>query len=80
MPLPPGPEEPRVVQTLRWVYQPIAVMERCRRRYGRVFTMRLAGWPPMLLISDADLIKQIWRRACRWSGVLDGGAETGETP
>ncbi len=33
-------------------------VERCRQRYGKRFTVRLAGTPPMVNISEPDQIKQ----------------------
>lgn len=39
--LPPGPGAPGVVQTLLWMYRPIQFAERCYRRYGEIFTLRL---------------------------------------
>ncbi|MEA2127041.1 MAG: hypothetical protein QOI80_3823, partial [Solirubrobacteraceae bacterium] len=32
--LPPGPTQPPVVQTLRWLARPISFLEACRRRFG----------------------------------------------
>src|SRR5918999_1736736 len=38
----PGPSLPRPVQTARWIFRWTRVMERCRERYGDVFTLDLA--------------------------------------
>src|SRR5438309_4832556 len=43
MPLPPGPRIPATVQTLLWITRPLDFMERCRRRYGDIFTVRFNG-------------------------------------
>jgi cytochrome P450 len=39
--LPPGPGLPMLAQTLLWMFRPLPFMERCRARYGDVFTVRL---------------------------------------
>ena len=39
--LPPGPGRPHAWQMLRYQREPLAYVERCARRYGPVFTMRL---------------------------------------
>ena len=43
MPLPPGPRIPATMQTLLWITRPLDFMERCRRRYGDIFTVRFNG-------------------------------------
>jgi cytochrome P450 len=40
-PLPPGPGRPQALQMLRYQREPLAYVERCAKRYGRVFTLRL---------------------------------------
>ena len=39
--LPPGPRWPSLIQTTAWWNRPIALLERCRARYGKRFTLRL---------------------------------------
>jgi cytochrome P450 family 135 len=57
--LPPGPRAPRAVQMFEWVARPIPFLERCRRRYGDMFTARfLIG--DIVFISDPGLIKQVF--------------------
>jgi cytochrome P450 len=58
--LPPGPRMPKVLQTLGWWARPTAFLERCRRRYGRRFTIRFAGERPFVLISDPVELKQLF--------------------
>ena len=43
-PLPPGPEQPPLVQTVRWLFSPISFMESCRRRYGDAFSVTFLGF------------------------------------
>jgi cytochrome P450 len=36
-------------------------MERCRRRYGKRFTIRLLNAPPFVMLSDPDEIKEVFQ-------------------
>lgn len=57
--LPNGPHVPAVLQIFRWLRQPIAMLEACRRRYGDTFTLRFPGFDPLVLVSDPAAIKEI---------------------
>ncbi len=57
--LPAGPRFPAAVQTLGFVTRHTAFLERCRRRYGSRFTLRLIGGPPIVMISDPHEIKEL---------------------
>jgi cytochrome P450 family 135 len=61
MSLPPGPREPRAVQTLEWIVRPTAFLRRCARRHGEPFTIR-THWAdgPMVLVSHPDDVKAIF--------------------
>jgi len=58
--LPPGPRQPKAIQTLGWWTRPIALFETCRARYGKRFTLRLLGQPPLVMLSDPDEVKQVF--------------------
>ena len=58
--LPPGPSWPILVQSIAWWTRPVPFMERCRDKYGGRFTMRLAGTPPFVTISDPAEIKELF--------------------
>src|SRR5215211_6734532 len=59
--LPPGPPEPPLLQTLRWLVRPIAFLESCRRRYGDAFSVRFLGFQsPMVMVSDPEAIKALY--------------------
>lgn len=58
--LPPGPRMPALLQTLGTWSRPTAFLERSRARYGKRFTQRLVGQPPLVMISDPEEIKQIF--------------------
>jgi cytochrome P450 len=58
--LPPGPRQPKSLQTLGWWARPVAYLERCRERYGKRFTIRLLATPPFVMLSDADEVKELF--------------------
>lgn len=57
--LPPGPRTPGPVQTLRWMYRPIPFMERCRERYGPIFSIKLGPAGHVFVIADPRAAKQV---------------------
>ena len=57
--LPPGPKLPAAVQTLGFATRHTGFLERCRRRYGSAFTLRLIASPPIVMISDPQEIKEL---------------------
>src|SRR3954465_205083 len=58
--LPPGPTAPPVVQVARWIARPTDFMNKTRRDYGDVFTLRFASVGPIVFVSEPTLIKQIF--------------------
>src|SRR3954452_12255717 len=58
--LPPGPTTPSVVQVARWIARPTEFMNKSRRDYGDVFTVRFASVGRVVFVSDPALIKQIF--------------------
>src|ERR687893_48095 len=60
MALPHGPTAPVAWQTAAWVARPGPFMERCRRRYGDVFTVKLPISGDAVFVSDPDAIKQVF--------------------
>jgi len=58
--LPPGPRAPAAWQTILAWRRPTALLERCRARYGRRFTLRVLGQPPFVVLSDPEEIKQVF--------------------
>ncbi|WP_158088527.1 cytochrome P450 [Thermoactinospora rubra] len=59
--LPPGPKMPPLLQTVWFMANPTRAFARCRERYGPVFTLRLAGFPPDVLVAKADLAELVYR-------------------
>jgi cytochrome P450 family 135 len=58
--LPPGPKAPRALQTARWIARPAAFMEDAARRYGDMFTLRIANEGTWVFVSDPDAVKQVF--------------------
>ena len=58
--LPPGPSAPRPLQTARWIARPAAFMEDAARRYGDMFTLRIANEGTWVFISHPDAVKQVF--------------------
>jgi cytochrome P450 len=48
------------VQTIGWWKRTGPYMERCRRRYGKRFTLRLLETPPFVMLSDPDEVKEVF--------------------
>lgn len=57
--LPPGPRMPTVLQTVGWWNRPLAYTVRLQRRYGKRFSMRLLGLPPLVMLSDPDDLREV---------------------
>jgi cytochrome P450 family 135 len=58
--LPPGPRMPRAVQAVGWTQRPLPFLERCQRRYGDTFTMRILHWGDWVLLCDPDDVKEVF--------------------
>ena len=57
--LPPGPTLPSALQALGWALRPLPFMESCRRRYGDIFTLRVRGGRPWVLLSDPEDVGKV---------------------
>ncbi|HEY4026058.1 MAG TPA: cytochrome P450 [Candidatus Dormibacteraeota bacterium] len=57
--LPPGPRLPAWLQTILWFAWPAGFLERCARRHGDVFTLRLALGPPTVMVSEPRLVERV---------------------
>lgn len=58
--LPPGPSSTPIEQTKEFTYNIIPFLDRCQQNYGNCFTLRLAGMPDMVIVSDPDLARQVF--------------------
>jgi cytochrome P450 len=61
MPLPPEPPQSPLMQTLAWIYRPLAFMAQNRERIGGAFSVHFVGFErPMVLISDPAAVKALY--------------------
>src|SRR5437763_14009875 len=60
MALPPGPSWPPALQTAAWIARPAPFMERCRRRFGDTFTVRLAQVGTFVFTTDPSALKTVF--------------------
>ena len=58
--LPDGPRRPRAVQAWLWLKKPTWFLDRCRRAYGDVFTMRLPLGINLVHVADPELVKAVF--------------------
>jgi cytochrome P450 len=58
--LPDGPGPSRLLNTIKWQRQPTQMMSGCRERYGDVWTLRLVGGSDFVVLSDVDLLQQVF--------------------
>src|SRR4051794_27304573 len=60
MALPPGPRLPAPVQSVLFVTAQAKASDRLRARYGDVFRLRGLGFSSLVIVSDPELVKQIF--------------------
>src|SRR5687768_10930911 len=60
MALPDGPTAPLAWQTAAWITRPGPFMERCRRRYGDVFTIKLPASGTIVFVAEPTAVKQVF--------------------
>jgi cytochrome P450 len=58
--LPPGPRMGRVPQTAIWSRKAQWLLEQGRARFGRMFTLKIAYEGDWVVISDPELVKQVF--------------------
>jgi cytochrome P450 len=58
--LPPGPRMPGALQAVGWAERPLSFMERCRRRYGDIFTLRIRHAGTWVFLCDPEDIKTVF--------------------
>ena len=59
MKLPDGPQAPPFIQLFRAIANPLENLEAAAQRYGDIFTSRLSGFAPFVVISNPQGIQQI---------------------
>jgi cytochrome P450 family 135 len=51
---------PGVLQAVAWARRPLPFLERCRKRYGDVFTVRVRHSGTWVILSDPDDVKRVF--------------------
>ena len=59
--VPAGPRLPVALQTLAMQTRQRPYLERCRRRFGPLFTVQVIGLGPTVVVSDPELVKHVFR-------------------
>lgn len=58
--LPRGPKLPAILQASQYYLNPYHYLRKCAKRYGDTFTMRLPGFSPIVIMSEPEMVKQIF--------------------
>ena len=58
--LPPGPRMPRALQAVGWTQRPLPFLERCHRRYGDTFTLRIRHYGDWVILADPEDVKAVF--------------------
>jgi cytochrome P450 family 110 len=58
--LPPGPSSPALVQTYRYVRNPLPLLDECAERFGDIFTLHLVGTGAWVFVSSPPLLKALF--------------------
>ncbi len=69
--LPPGPRLPTSAQAAIWALRPLDFLDRCERRYGETFTLRIRRARPWVLLTNPAHVKQVFTTE---SALLGAGA------
>ena len=60
MVLPPGPSTSSLVQTYRYVRDPLPLLDECAQQFGDIFALRLLGTNPWVFVSSPPLLKALF--------------------
>lgn len=53
-------------QIIQWIVDPLGFQDRCARQYGEIFSLNLKGMGPMVMISNPQMIKEIFRQSSQF--------------
>jgi len=73
--LPDGPKDSAVVQTLKWLTDPLEFLEACANRYGDIFTIRIGpAFKPQVVVTNPQGLQQFFSTP---TSKLDSGEPAG---
>ena len=58
--LPEGPKDPALFQMINWISRPFEYLEECTDKYGDIFTIKIWGSPPFVMVANPQGIKEIF--------------------
>jgi cytochrome P450 len=67
--LPPGPRMPSALQAVGWTWRSLPFMERCQKRYGDIFTLRVRHGGTWVLVCNPEDVKRVFTAAPERLGV-----------
>lgn len=59
--LPPTPHLPALVQTIRFLRNPFALLADCYERFGPIFRLRLLGLGQWVFVGEPEMIKRLFK-------------------
>src|SRR5262249_27908232 len=59
--LPPGPSSPAWWQLWRFTHDPLRLLDEAHLLYGDAFTLTLAGRSQFVMLSDPEIVREIFR-------------------
>jgi cytochrome P450 family 110 len=62
MTLPQGPKTHPLIQLFAWIADPLDYLDRNRKLYGDIFTLRIAGFEPLVVISNIQGVQEIFNK------------------
>ena len=60
--LPNGPKIPRTLQLIYWIADPLNFLEKCAKRYGDFFSIRLGNFDPFVMVAHPQGVQEIFNR------------------
>ena len=58
MKLPNGPNSPKLIQLVRFIFFPMSFLKECTKRYGDIFTLRLT-YISIVIVSNPQGLQQL---------------------
>lgn len=60
MSFPPGPRQRTPWMTYRWMREPYKLQEELAARFGDTFSLKIAGFPRMMLVSNPEHVREVF--------------------
>ena len=60
--VPDGPKIPRTLQLIYWIADPLNFLEKCAKRYGDFFSIRLGNFDPFVMVAHPQGVQEIFNR------------------